>query len=185
MSDSLDLAIFRNWITGSLEIINPRISFLMNNSFGIPIVAEFTTIEAINENDGNNVIPLETSFSFGDSIDVNFPSIGDIFGEETTEIEFDDNNSNIANIISISPQEFRFALFFSKKVDVDSTQFNFITHDSQFSVDVDFTMPVSGRIQDVLIRDTIPFSASTENIFQSIQEAKFRLETENRLPLDL
>ena len=184
-ADTLDLNLFKNWIKGSLEINNPSISFFLENSFGFPILAEFSTMESVNHHEDDEVIALESSLSLGDSVEIEFPNLFNIGETETTSIEFDDNNSNLSNLISISPQEFRFALFFKKKVEVDSSNFNFLTEDSQFSLDVDLRLPISGKIQDVLVRDTIPFEASTESLFKTLNQAKFRIETINKLPIDL
>lgn len=184
-ADTLDLNLFKNWIKGSLEINNPSITFFLENSFGFPILVEFSTMETINHHEDDEVIALESSLSLGDSIEIEFPNLFNIGETETTSIEFDDNNSNLSNLISISPQEFRFALFFKKKVELDSSNFNFLTEDSQFSLDVDLKLPISGKIKDVLVRDTIPFEASTESLFKNLNQAKFRIETNNKLPIDL
>lgn len=183
--DTIALSLFEKWKEGTFQLFDPQIGVEIENSFGIPINASFTTFEADEDVSGQNVIPLETSVEIGDTFELNFPNLSDAGSFETTDFTIDESNSNLTNIISLSPTQLRYALFFVANASADASSFNFILDDSFFKVNLDLKLPMKGRIENVIVQDTFDFSASTANLFQNVNTARFRLETINNLPLGM
>lgn len=185
LGDTISLPLFEKWTEGTFQLFDPQISIALENSFGFPINATFTTFEADEDLEGQTVIPLETSVELGDTFQINYPDLFDMGGTESTDFNFNENNSNISNVISISPKQLKYALFFVGNTEVDSSNFNFILDDSFFKVNLDLKLPMRGQIENVVVLDTFDFTASTTQLFQNINTARFRLETINNLPLGL
>ncbi|MEX2484350.1 MAG: hypothetical protein WED10_07320 [Brumimicrobium sp.] len=184
-ADTMSLSIFKNWVGGTVFLDDPKINLSITNSFGIPITADFSTFEAWSDVEGGNVIPIVSNTDISDTFLINYPDLTEIGNSIDSDYTLDNNNSNINNVISISPKQLRYALFFLANADVDTTQINFITKDSEFSVDLDLKLPMHGRIDDMKIRDTFDLDVSTESLFNQLKSAKFKLQTENKLPLSV
>lgn len=179
-NDTIDLTVFDNWISGSITLIDPNISLQINNSFGFPITAQINSInETGNSNNNLNSPLINTPFL------VNYPEMVQIGDYESTVIILDDNNSDISNFISISPNKLNYSLSFESNINGDTTLQNFMTADSDFHVDIDLNLPMYGTIDNIVVRDTFEFDPSQETALNSLVEANFKLNTKNYFPFDV
>ena len=92
---------------------------------------------------------------------------------------------NVDNFLAISPREVRYALHFLANHNLKDNQLNFITNESQLTVDLAMRLPMQGRIENMRLQDTLALAQETLTVLEQLYQASFKLQTENGLPLDL
>lgn len=181
-SDTIPVRFFEQWVQGTVEFSDPQLALRIQNEFGFPITGELNTVEAFS---GQSKEPLNTSNSAQDTFSIDFPGLGSVGEGRSTSFFFNNGNSNIGSMISIFPEGIRTDLAMTANLASDTTQTNFIMDESELNADMELTLPMEGRIDDVLLRDTMNMASRTEDRFRQLRSARFKLLTRNELPLEL
>ena len=77
-SDTLQLSLFKQWIDGTIYLDNPNISLQIENSYGLPLTASFSTFEAWSDSEGGQVIPLISTNSLEAGFVVDYPNLQEV-----------------------------------------------------------------------------------------------------------
>src|SRR5690554_870511 len=120
VEDTVLLKLFENSTAGYFELVNPKVSFLAENSFGFPIKMNFTDLKTINVSNGNEY-PL-----------TGFPSVfnierANVMGQIASS-SFELNTANTANfssIVSSTPKYFVFSANAQSNPDGNISPLNF------------------------------------------------------------
>ena len=169
--DSSRITLFDNFQNGNVYFEDPKMTFFLSNSFGMPIDAHVTSLSAINSS--GNLVPFIGAIP--DPLPIGYPVIP---GQTSTNnFILDKNNSNIQNVISQAPRYIVYTL--NATSNIPNAPYNFIQDTSQFKADIQIDFPLRGYANGFEIQDTAVFSL--EKIDQ-IESAVFRINIDNGFP---
>ena len=177
-SDSLLLKIFEKPIDGSLSFTNPKLKFIVDNSFGIPIRVNFNKLATV-----NNVTNQSSNIDFNKpSQDINVPtSIGSPMVSTTINLSNATTNNTMTNLVDASPKYLKYDISAQSNPLGNVGPLNFIESTSKMIVKVDLELPFEGYASGMSVKDTIDFSLD-QNL-KNIESVLFRLKVDNGLPL--
>lgn len=179
--DSVDIKLFTNSLGGYFELVNPKLKFLITNSFGFPVDVEFTTLESVNQNTGA-VTPILLP-GFPNPFAINYPSISQIGDSVTTSLTIDKTNSNIVSVITPTPKFLVHEIKAVSNPSGSSSTTNFLTDNSKFGIKSELELPMEGFAYGFNIIDTLPFEFG-ENI-QEIESILLRIIMTNGFPINV
>ncbi|MCH8331835.1 MAG: hypothetical protein IH946_10745, partial [Bacteroidetes bacterium] len=156
-ADTINIAIFKNLVTGSVTFANPKIEIIVRNGFGIPIQLDFKTFDAIpHPTLGMGPIPLTFTTNPPEiPVTFNHPSLEQVGELASTTITLDNSTSNLVYFIELSPIAVIYEIDVTANPGMDTTDLtNFITDSSYFEVDINVELPLDLRINNLTIQDT-------------------------------
>ncbi|HRH66653.1 MAG TPA: hypothetical protein PLU53_10185 [Bacteroidia bacterium] len=168
--DSSKIRVFNNQISGNVFFDDPKVKFIISNSYGMPIEAHVNSLFAILA-DGST----PTITGYPDPIPISVPlNIGQTV---QTSFELNQSNSNVKTVINQQPRYISYNV--NSNTNVPPGSYNFLEDSSRFKVDVEVNLPLKGYTEGFTLRDTTPFTL--ENIEQ-VQSAVFRINVINGFP---
>ncbi len=169
--DSTQITLFDNFQNGEIFFEDPKMTFTITNSIGMPIDAHLASFYIITKS--GTVIPI--SGGIPDPLPVAYPTQA---GQSaTSSFILDKSNSNIQEIISESPQYFVYSL--NATTNSPSVPYNFLTDSSQLKADIRIDFPIRGYASGFMITDTVDFALDRIN---EIDSAAFRINVDNGFP---
>lgn len=176
ITDSILVKIFENPI-GSITFLNPKLTFTVDNSFGVPVDINFTNFSSINSVTGASV-PLA---GFPPVLSLNVPTImGSI---ASTSIEFNSTNTtNITTIVDAVPKYVKFTVGATTNPGGSVPPLNFIESTSMMVMKSRLELPLDGYASGISASDTSDFSLGQNT--NNIESIMFRLYTNNGFPID-
>lgn len=176
--DTVLLKLFQNTTNGFFELVNPKINFIAENSFGFPIRLNFSDLKTINISNGTEY-PL-----------AGFPSIFNIQNAgtmgQTTTSHFElntTNTNNLSTLISSVPKYFVYSAIAQSNPDGNIAPLNFITDEGQLKVRTEVELPLEGSAYGFELKDTFNFNFK-EDVTQ-LESVMFRLNIDNGFPIEL
>ncbi|MES2656061.1 MAG: hypothetical protein V4620_10760 [Bacteroidota bacterium] len=122
-------------LNGTLIFENPKMSFITNNSMGIPMKAALNV-------DGENAVGATLPFN-GPGFDIAYPTIAEAGQTKTGAGVYDVNNSNIRNVLGMPPVKFNYEGAVTTNVGLPNSTTNFLRSDSKISFDIETELPMS------------------------------------------
>lgn len=169
--DSSRITLFDNFQSGILFFEDPKMTFTLSNSFGMPIDAHLTSFSALRK-DGTSV-PITGSIP--DPLPIGYPTqVGQV---ATGSFSLDKTNSNIQYVISQAPRYIVYSLNASSNIPSDPL--NFITDTSKLKADIRIDFPLRGHASGFAISDTADFTLEEND---DIESAVFRINIDNGFP---
>ncbi len=176
--DTVLLKLFENSTEGYFELVNPKIKFLADNSFGFPIRMNFSGLKTINMSNGNEY-PLG-----------GYPSVFNIAGAsamgQSANSQFElntSNTSNLSTVVSSTPKYFVFSANAQSNPAGNIPPMNFITDTSKLKIRTEVELPLEGSAYGFELKDTVDFNFN-EDVSQ-LESVMFRLNTDNGFPVEL
>lgn len=176
-NDTILMRIFETASTGYFELINPKVKFNVENSFGFPSRINFSEIKTINIATGQE-FPLS---GFPTVFDVNAPSVMGQTATSTLELNTT-NTPNLATVITPVPKYFYFAATAQSNPGGQTANLNFIEADSKFRVRTEVELPLEGLAYGFELKDTVPFNFNED--VSAIEYVMFRINVDNGFPVD-
>lgn len=177
-NDSILIKLFQNASSGYFELTNPRVDFIVENSFGFPARLNLNDLKTINANTGQEY-PLT---GYPAVININSPaSLG-----QTAVTNLVLNSSNTANmntIITSVPKYFYFEGEAISNPNGQTGTLNFIEDDSRLRVRGELELPLEGFAYGFGVKDTIDFNLGTD--IDLIEYVMFRMIVDNGFPVDV
>ncbi|HMQ63591.1 MAG TPA: hypothetical protein PKE06_23105 [Flavilitoribacter sp.] len=177
--DTIEIDFFEKWIKGDIYFENPKITFNFENSFGIPTRSIINVFNIFTVR--GDVLPLESEY-ITDGIDFPYPSLSEVGQVKSTAFVFTKNNSNIDVVLGAGPVAIDYDVNAFTNPDNNTTIRGFITDSSYYKVRVDVELPLHGRANDFIARDTFAIDFSN---FTDVRAAEFKLVADNHLPLSV
>lgn len=176
-NDTILMRIFETASTGYFELINPKVKFIVDNSFGFPARINFSEIKTINVATGQEFALT----SFPNVFDVNAPAA---MGQTTTStLELNTTNTpNLATVITPVPKYFYFAASAQSNPNGQTADLNFIEADSKFKVRTEVELPLEGLAYGFELKDTVTFKFNED--VSVIESVMFRINVDNGFPAD-
>lgn len=171
--DSSRITLFDNFQGGQMYFEDPKMTFFLSNSFGMPIDAHVLSLAALSPT--GTSIPITGNIP--DPLVIGYPSqIGQV---ATSSFVLDKNNSNIQTVISQAPRYIVYTL--NATSNIPNIQPNFLTDTSKFKADIQIDFPLRGYANSFTVEDTTDFSMEKIN---EIESAVFRINIDNGFPAD-
>src|SRR5690606_3324682 len=126
-TDTITLDVFENWKSGSVFLDDPKLTFSIKNSIGIPFNGSISTFDAVTNGNGSTIVPIEYSNAFGNSFSVDYPSSNQLEGYINSIFTLNGSNSNLRNIIEISPTALHYGFNFVANHSYDLDKAGFIS----------------------------------------------------------
>ncbi len=178
--DTIEVDFFRYFNNdGSVFFEEPRMIITVRNSFGFPVRAEFSTLNAVTR-DGAEIPFNSTQLDQG--ADFNYPALNEVGQEKTTVFVIDKDNSNIENIIGQPIVMFDYEARMNINPDNDTTIIGFVTDSSDFYLDAEVELPLYGKVNGFTVYDTLDLNLAD---YKKIKEVEFKLVTDNGFPADV
>ncbi len=176
-NDTILLRLFENSTAGYFELINPKVKFIVDNSFGFPSRINFAEMKTINASTGEE-FPLT---GFPPTLTINAPAT---MGQSaTTTLELNTSNTaNLTTILSPVPKFFYFEATAQSNPNGQTAALNFIEDDSKFTVRTEIELPLEGLAYGFELRDTVNFNFSED--VSAIESIMFRINVDNGFPVD-
>lgn len=177
--DTIDIDFFDAWIAGDVFFKDPEITYVLENSFGIPTRSLVNRFDIVTI-EGNN-LPLESPL-VENGIDFPYPTLDEIGQVKSQEYLFTKENSNIQDILSSKPDEVIYDIDALTHPDGNRDIRGFITDSSFYRVRVLVDLPLEGSAADFEARDTVQVNLDD---FQDLDSVGVKIVAENTLPLSV
>lgn len=177
--DTIEIDFFDDWVQGDIYFEEPRITFNIENSFGIPTRSVVNVFNILTVQ--GKVLPLESEF-IQKGIDFPYPGIDQVGQTEEKTFTFTRDNSNIAEILGSGPVAIDYDVDALTNPDDDRNITGFITDSSYYRVRVEVDLPLYGRADNFLALDTFELDFTQ---YENVKTAEFKVVTDNELPLSV
>jgi len=177
--DTIYIDFFRDYIKGEVWFQDPKITFQVISSFGIPTRSQVNVFDVYTA-DGE-ILPI---FGEGieDGIDFNYPTLDEVGQTKTTTYAFSKENSNIDTLLGSKPIAIDYDFDATTNPDNISTIRGFVTDESEYVVNVDVELPIFGRADRFLAVDSFDVNFSS---YDNVESAEFKVVSENGIPLEI
>ena len=180
-ADSMLLKVFNNPIQGSLSFTNPKMTFTVENSFGIPITVNFNNLSTV-----NTVSNQTTQITFNNPVQtVNIPAnMGDPAVSTSFELSNATTNNTMTNLVDAAPKYLKYDISATSNPNGNPgpLNLNFIESTSKMIVKADIELPFEGYASGMEVKDTLKFD-QISNSPDQIESVLFRLKVDNGFPL--
>ncbi len=178
-NQTIDIDFFEGISENGLVFNNPQLNFYINNAFGVPMGLNFGGVSSSNAN--GTTVNLSGSITDEPQF-VRAPSTSQVGIITTSVINIDESNSNMRDLLAISPNQFNIALTAnSNYTNEDGSDRNFVTATSEVEVVTEINLPLNVKLTDVS-RD---FPTGIEGFdFEDADTIKLVLNTINQLPFN-
>ena len=176
--DTVVLGFFNNWRQGETYFEEPKLDFIIRNSFGVPIRLDVNRLEARTYKSG--LMTLSDDPQLQNGVDFNYPSLTEV-GEVKTTVVTLDNTSNLPTVLQNIPYELYYELNAAANPDNDTSVVGHLTDTSNFEVDINVELPLYGWTRGFEVEDTFYVDLSVYDQFNALD---FKLITENGFPME-
>lgn len=176
--DTVLLKLFQNATSGYFELVNPKVKFIAENSFGFPIRMNFTGLKTINVSNGNQ-FPLTgfpTVFNIAGANSIG-QSANSYFELNTT------NTNNLSSVVSSTPKYFVFSANAQSNPAGNVLPLNFISDTSKLKIRTEVELPLEGSAYGFELKDTVEFNFNED--VSELESVMFRLNIDNGFPVEL
>lgn len=168
---------FENYIKGDIYFADPKVSFFLENSFGIParsIVRDFKVFTV----DGRQ-LGIESVF-LRNGIEFPYPRINEVGQTKRDTFTFDKTNSNVDVLFSSGPTAVAYDVDAFTNPEGNTGQKGFITDKSFYRVQVEVELPLYGSVSNFVAQDI--YNIDLEQ-YGKIKELEFKVVADNEMPL--
>lgn len=177
--DTLNIDFFDNWVRGDVYFENPRITFNVENSFGIPTRARINTLNVITVK--KEVLPLQSPY-VTNGIDFPYPNMSEIGQVKNSSFSFTKANSNLDKILGAGPVAIDYDVDAVTNPNNDANIRGYITDKSYYNIKMEVELPLYGRASGFVTRDTVDLDLSS---YKDVDDVEFKLVVDNRIPLEV
>ena len=178
-ADSMLLKVFNNPVQGSLSFTNPKLTFAVENTFGIPITVNFNSLSSVNPtNNQTTIITFNNpNQPVGIPTSMGAPAVITSF-----ELSNATTNNTMTNIVEATPKYLKYNISATSNPNGNVAPLNFIESTSKMIIKADIELPFEGYASGMEVKDTLKFDA-IKNAPDQIESVLFRLKIDNGFPL--
>ncbi len=178
-NDTLHIELYDEWVGGDVNFADPRLTLTIDNSFGIPTRALIDEIEVLTT-DGESILLESDQLDSG--IDLLYPALTETGQSKQTVLEFNNTNSNIAEIVNAKPQRVTYKLTAVVNPDQSGGANGFMTDQSSIDLSLKASLPVYGTASGFEIEE--PLETDLGDL-DNVESATIKLIVDNGLPVEL
>jgi hypothetical protein len=183
--DTIEIDINQTNLVGDVQIVNPKVTMRIANSWGFPTRGVIKYLSFIGQ-DGQE-IPLESTVFVDSAVDFNYPkyALNEIGQTKYTDITLDSTNSNIAEIFNSQPTRLIYEVDGISNAENDPTIVGFLTDSSLISLSMRVELLLEGSAKNFGAEQTIDlnFGNLTDLDTSQVESVEFKLVGENGLPI--
>ncbi|MEO9805540.1 MAG: hypothetical protein ABJF04_19935 [Reichenbachiella sp.] len=179
-SKTISVDFFDGISENSVEFGDPQINFLIDNSFGVPMGLNLDGLSSSNANGVS--VNLSGDITATPQL-VRAPSTSQVGTTQSSIIEVNNTNSNLPDLLAISPNQFAIDVSATANYNNDSNtgDRNFVSSSSAVQVITEINLPLNLKLQN-LSRD---FGTGVEGFdFEDADTIRLILTTVNQLPIE-
>lgn len=181
--DSVNLDFFNSILGGTLDLTNPQVDLTIMNSIGVDGEMKINMLRAYNSRT-NEVLDLAGSI-VGGPIEVLGPRLPNVGQVVTSKIKLDATNSNIAEVVSLLPDQLEFDMLVEvNKNGNPALRDNFATDQSRISAFLDMEVPLEGIANNLTLQDTIGVAINDATLPAGISDGTLKLIVSNYFPFE-
>jgi hypothetical protein len=175
--------LFNNaFSTGEFDLVNPYFNFTFTNSLGLPIRLGIGELKGTSSSSGQS-LDLAGNSGIPNPIAITSPAYNDINQNMVTTLRVDNTAtggaiSTFINLLKPGTIEYMFNAMTNPNGAVSE---NFLRDSSRFNIDVEFGLPLYGKVANFAVQDTFDFTV--DNIDQ-VQQLLIRSDIINEFPMD-
>lgn len=173
--------LFSTWKSGGVEFENPTIDVFVQNSLGLPLLAEIEVFSITTVD--NNTFDIESD-AIDNGIVLDYPTIAEKGETKITTFSFSKDNSNVKELFKQRLQRVNYDINAVYNNDESGNQSQFIGEGGAFSANVSVVIPLEGNINDLILVDTFDLDLDVGSYDEVIQ-AELKTIITNNFPLDL
>lgn len=177
--DTVDVELFQNQAAALLEFQDFDLNITFKNSIGLPIRGTMKQLLAITNLNGLQDI---NSDELKDGVDFAFPSLSEVGETKETLVNLNPDNSDLAQAITHGPTQMVYQV---EGMTLPMTQPGFLTDSSRFGVDIALDFPLFLTANRFFLEQQRDFLVDDWGPIDKIEEASFRIQTENGYPIEL
>lgn len=183
--DTIEIDINQTDLVGEVQIVNPKVTMRIANSWGFPTRGVVKYLSFIGQN--GEEIPLESTVFVDSAVDFNYPSfaLGEVGQTKYTDITLDETNSNIAEIFNAQPTRLIYEVDGISNAQNDPSIIGFLTDSSIISLAMRVELLLEGSAKNFGAEQTIDldFGSLTDLDTTNIESVEFKLVSENGTPI--
>lgn len=168
-----------------LDLVNPRVRLIFENSLGIALEGTIRTLSAQNAN-----TPIATPLSstlFANPLRIEGPQLPDTQSVVTSTFIFTPQNSNIPELIRLLPNQISYdvGIAYNPLNASQITPTNFATREGSVRGIVEFELPLEGSLAGLVFADTSSLSFSLSEDSTQLNSGTLSLQFDNGFPLEV
>lgn len=177
----VELDFYDEQSAGSLKFEDPKITVLIENSYGFPMRTKINYVKSINV--AEDTIALSAKGLTGEGFDFPYPSINEIGKSKFYQYTFNKDYSTIKDMLNSKPKK----IIYDIDVTVNPNEekgVGFITDSTTLKVGIEVDIPLYGTSKDFNVNQEfqdIDFKAALANA----SEAELKLVSDNSLPVEV
>lgn len=182
LEDTLYLNLFKNNLSGNIQLQEIDLFLKTTNSVGMPIQLTFNDLTAHSDKNPPYIVDIaDPSTGFPNPVTIPAPDSAHMGTSVDTTYKFDETNSNIVPAINLSPNYIHFKVDGLSNPGNNPALKNFIIDTSRFAVDLRASLPLFGSVNGFYVEDTVAFDF---DIPDQASTLALKVKTENHFPLD-
>ncbi|NNF35915.1 MAG: hypothetical protein HKN68_17540 [Saprospiraceae bacterium] len=176
--DIITIDLFSKWISGGVDFKDPKVTLVVDNSFGMPTKSKVNFLDIITLE--GETLNLESSL-LSNGIEFEYPSIEEAGSVKETTVIFDKTNSNIQALFSEKAGKVSY--------DIDALinegrpqDPGFLTDSSFFRIQVEVNLPIDGKVNDLVLQETTDLDLSS---YDEVASMELDHIISNGFPMDM
>jgi hypothetical protein len=174
---SVDVSIYNQIVKGDLKFEDPKISVLVENSYGYPMRTKVNLIKAISKR--GDTISLTASNLINDGFDFPYPTLKEVGQTKKLQFDFTNANSNIKELLNSGPNTILYSIdAVANPLSVKDN--GFMTDSTTLRIGLEVEIPIFGSAKNFEGRDTI--SDIDLSALDDTKQVELKLASDNQLP---
>ncbi|MFZ4543860.1 MAG: hypothetical protein ACOYOA_07410 [Saprospiraceae bacterium] len=177
---SVDVSIYNQIIKGDLKFSEPKISVLVENSYGYPMRTKVNLVKAISKK--GDTISLVANNLINDGFDFPYPALNEIGATKKLRFDFTNSNSNIKTLLNSGPNTILYSI--DAVANPLSLKTNgFMTDSTTLKIGLEVDIPLLGSASNFEGGDTIRDLNLID--LENVEAAEFKFVATNDLPVGI
>lgn len=176
---SVDVSIYNNTIKGDLKFEEPRISILIENSYGYPMRTKVNLVKAISKK--GDTIALRSTDLINDGFDFPHPTLSEVGQTKYKRFDFTNANSNIRDLLNAAPNTVLYSIDAVANPEGNAKQIGFMTDSTTLKIGLEVDIPLYGSASNFKAEDTINNIDLT--VLENAKSAELKFVSDNELPV--
>jgi hypothetical protein len=176
--DTMLIDLYENSIGGNITFADPRISIIVNNSFGFNTQVNITELQLITPD--NESIWLESEV-LSNGITLNYPSLTEVGNTKETAFTLNKNNSNLADLLNARPKQLIYDAAILINPENNNSLSGFMTDNSGLDFRFKTELPIYGTASGFTIEEPMELDW---NDLDNIEAIEFKIIVDNGMPIE-
>jgi hypothetical protein len=166
---------------GNIKFENPRITVLVENSYGFPMRTKINYIRSVSVN--NDTLFLNAKGLTDSGFDFPYPSLqnNEVGQKKTFSYDFTSATSNIKDILNSKPKSILYDIDVVANPN-DEKGIGFITDSTNLKIGIEVDIPLYGSAKDFAVKQEFK-DIDFASILTSVQDCELKIVADNTLPV--